>query len=172
MHATAVGQEGLAALVLRRNRRSASIDSRFWPKVDRNGPVVRAELGPCWVWIGSLKDTGYGQLSAPHRGVPLKAHRVSWELHHGPIPDGLWVLHRCDNRRCVRPDHLWLGTDADNKSDMEAKGRRKGPPIVSVCINGHPYDEANTGKTGGRKRCRACAREDARRRRASRKTAA
>lgn len=85
----------------------------------------------CWVWSGTInRTTGYGSLTVERKS--RYAHRLAWELDHGPIPAGLCVLHRCDNRRCVRPDHLFLGTFADNTRDMMAKGeaRQHGPPVV------------------------------------------
>lgn len=97
-------------------KESPSAEERFWAKVDKTGE--------CWVWTASKRTNGYGQIgSTGGRWRPLQAHRVSWVLHFGPIPDGLWVLHRCDNRPCVRPDHLFLGTVTDNNRDMVAKGR-------------------------------------------------
>lgn len=90
-------------------------EERFWSYVDRKSPEE------CWEWTGCRFNTGYGML-----GVGSKCrstHRLSWELHFGPVPGGLWVLHRCDNRSCVNPAHLFLGTARDNYHDSRAKGR-------------------------------------------------
>ena len=75
----------------------------------------------CWIWLGSINDFGYGKLTLNSKSV--RAHRLSWEQHRGPIPDGLWVLHKCDVPCCVNPDHLFLGTRVDNVRDMFQKGR-------------------------------------------------
>lgn len=75
----------------------------------------------CWEWTGAT-TWGYGEVN--RQGISgRRVHRLAWEFAYGPIPDGLMVLHRCDNRSCVRPDHLFLGTAADNMHDMIAKGR-------------------------------------------------
>jgi hypothetical protein len=98
---------------------SRPVAERFWERVNKTAG--------CWLWTGSLGFYGYGQLSAGRNGLtPLRAHRLSWELHNGSIPDGLHVLHHCDNPTCVRPDHLFLGRAADNSLDKVAKGRARG----------------------------------------------
>lgn len=79
----------------------------------------------CWLWAGPLDGWGYGALSIQRR--PVRAHRVSWELHHGPIPDGLSVLHHCDVPRCVNPAHLFLGDQRANMKDKAMKGRSHAP---------------------------------------------
>lgn len=91
---------------------------RFWPKVRKTRS--------CWLWTASVDVHGYGQIggiSADGHRTMFKAHRVSWQLHRGPIPVGMCVLHKCDRPRCVRPAHLFIGTVADNVMDMTAKGR-------------------------------------------------
>lgn len=80
----------------------------------------------CWTWRGHVSRLGYGAFSL---GMEKKAHRVSYALHNGPIPDGLNVLHKCDNRQCVNPDHLFLGTQKDNVLDMCIKGRHRSVPL-------------------------------------------
>jgi hypothetical protein len=99
---------------------------RFWAAVDKTN------ADGCWEWTRARFPSGYGkmQLEGGSRKVPGSrklegAHRLAWTLTHGEIPDGLWVLHKCDNRPCCRPDHLFLGTCADNVRDMVAKGRHR-----------------------------------------------
>jgi hypothetical protein len=75
----------------------------------------------CWLWIGAAINKGYGRIRCS--GIPKLAHRVAWELYRGEIPKALCVLHRCDTKLCVRPDHLFLGTVRDNNLDMVEKGR-------------------------------------------------
>lgn len=98
---------------------SETVERRFWPK-------VRKTPG-CWLWVGS-KTMGYGQLgTGGDVSTKILAHRLSWLLHHGSIPEGVCVLHKCDVRACVRPDHLFLGTHRDNMLDAEVKGRARHP---------------------------------------------
>jgi hypothetical protein len=77
----------------------------------------------CWNWTASTAGKGYGQFRIPGTRKNIYAHRLSYEIHKGPIPEGILVLHSCDNPRCVNPDHLSLGDSGDNLKDMAAKGR-------------------------------------------------
>lgn len=89
-------------------------EERFWSKV---------LIGDgCWEWQGGKFNSGYGLFTVPN-GQPIGAHRFAWELINGPILDGLFVCHRCDNRPCVRPGHMFLGAQSDNMRDMAEKGR-------------------------------------------------
>lgn len=108
---------------------SAKTIARFMRKVDTSGD--------CWKWLGAKDEKGYGRFSVggshkpdgSRRNSMVAAHRFSYEAHVGPIPKSsgnvrMCVLHRCDNPACVRPDHLFVGTDLDNVRDMDRKGRR------------------------------------------------
>jgi hypothetical protein len=101
-------------------RKPVAAGQRFWSKVDKRGP------DECWEWKAKCNPNGYGQFRVKEHTT---AHRVSWELTNGPIPEGLYVCHRCDNPPCVNPAHLFLGTAQDNARDMVKKGRDR----ASVC---------------------------------------
>lgn len=87
--------------------------------------LIRPELGPCWEWNGGRHRNGYGK--AARGGKTRTTHRLAYEAWNGPIPDGMAVLHRCDNRPCMNPAHLFLGTIAENHADMRSKGRQNDP---------------------------------------------
>ena len=90
----------------------------------------------CWLWTGTTNEKGYGQVS--FRGKQRMLHKLSYEIHHGPVPAGHLVCHRCDRPRCWNPVHLWLGTPKQNSLDMSAK-RRQRWQRKTHCANGHPF---------------------------------
>ena len=107
---------------------SAETIKRFWAKVNKDGPVPphAPELGPCWIWMASLRNKGYGAFAYTCDGTLIqdRASRVSFVLSGGVLCDGECVLHRCDVPGCVNPSHLFAGTTAVNNEDMRKKGRR------------------------------------------------
>ena len=107
---------------------------RFWEKVP-------APLGDeCMEWTGHRNQSGYGQHGRD--GKRWMAHRISYEMHNGPIPQGMQVCHHCDNPPCVRPDHLFLGTARDNARDRQNKGRFT-PPVFDR--DSHPMSKISAG---------------------------
>ena len=101
---------------IRGHRPRMSLEQRLFAHVDKTES--------CWLWTGSITNSGYGDLGRTPYDKGWFAHRLSWTIHNGTIPDGLKVLHKCDVRICVNPDHLFIGTHQDNMDDMDAKGRR------------------------------------------------
>lgn len=112
----------------------------------------------CWLWDGAC-DGQYGVINVGQRGFTNKAHRVSWRLHRGPIPDGMHVCHKCDVRCCVNPGHLFLGTRQDNMDDMKRKGRQPKPknPVTRrklsdrdvVCVRNDPRPQKDIAAAYG-----------------------
>lgn len=135
----------------------ASLTERFWSK------VAKREEG-CWNWTASTRN-GYGCLRDQDRTE--YAHRLSYIWHFGEIAEGLVIRHRCDNRLCVRPSHLEVGTKADNSRDMVERGRSPRNAVADngQCANGHPYDEVNTYWWNGSRQCKTCKADWDRRRR-------
>lgn len=140
---------------LGRVRRRTDPVERFMEKIDRS-----AGDGGCWLWTLVPHHSGYGLFQTGHGQV--MAHRFSYELHVGPIPEGLQLDHLCRVRHCVNPAHLEPVTQSENV-------RRGYMATRTHCKNGHPFDEANTRLRAGRGRtCRACDRERQRKAKARR----
>jgi hypothetical protein len=117
----------IANLTKRGHRKPRPWQERFWGKVDKTDK--------CWIWIGG-KAKGYGKIRlGPEDGNRLvAAHKASFEIRSGPIPDGMHVLHNCDNRACVNPDHLYLGSELDNARDRVQRG-------LQVHGSRHPFSK-------------------------------
>jgi hypothetical protein len=100
-------------------RHRVPLADRFWPKV-----ICDLKTG-CWLWTATRNEKGYGLIGSGGRGNTMLAHRAAWLIHHGKLPDDD-ALHTCDNPPCVRPDHLYDGTDAHNQRDVSERGRNQG----------------------------------------------
>ena len=151
-------------------QRAAYVDARplaerFWSRVEK------ADGEACWLWKGARRGE-YGALQT--EGRMEGAHRVSYEINVGPIPEGMEVCHHCDNPPCVRPDHLFLGTTTDNRRDACRKGRARGQPSPEInrsgthrqCCTCHIV-KAITAFSPGNRRCRECRNRKARERSAA-----
>lgn len=114
-------------------RRTISPEIRFWENVKKSDT--------CWLWIGSTRPNGYGRMEVSRENKTYATHRFSWELHNGVIPDGLFVLHKCDIPLCVNPNHLFLGTQNTNMKDRSTKKRFFPTQAHKAAIS-----KANTGK--------------------------
>jgi len=149
--------------------------ARFWRKVDKNGPVLNLDLGPCWRWLGKPHKSGYGRHS-PAPGTIAYAHRFAYALLVGPIAEDLQLDHLCRNTMCVRPTHLEAVTQRVNNARSMSVCATNGRKLH--CDAGHPltgdnvraYTILSTGTVG--RRCRACDAKRAREYRARRAVAA
>ena len=129
-------------------------EAKFWEKVDVRSP------DECWNWKGALGSSGYAQfrLWIGGKRKNFSGSRVAYSYAVGPIPDRLLACHKCDNPKCVNPNHIFLGTQSDNITDMAAK-KRGWRMLNTHCANGHEYNFENTyRRPDGTRDCRTCIR--------------
>jgi len=142
-----------------------SVEERFWPKVNKNGPVWNGSH--CWFWTGLILSTGYGQISMGSRSdgtyKQVSTHRLAYELLLGPIPATLTIHHLCLNRPCVHPAHMVLITRAENTLRAGSLPKARIASAVkhramTHCKRGHPFDDSNTYRPphSNRRVCRIC----------------
>lgn len=125
--------------------------ARFWSKVEKTET--------CWLWTGATSRRGYGTIH--HNGKCRRATHVSWEMANGrEWPDGMYGCHTCDNPNCVRPEHVFPGTQSDNLLDASRKGRlpKKRGPRATPCKRGHSFPEHFRLCASGWYHCRSCER--------------
>lgn len=111
------GRNGLDLIMAANNKNMRPLSVRFAEQYIESG------YDECWAWLGNTSSNGYGSIKLNYK--TLSAHRVSYQLHRGPIPEAVFVCHTCDNKKCVNPSHLFLGTAQDNNTDMHNKGRQR-----------------------------------------------
>lgn len=169
-HAPPLRAARAAVPVGERDRRAAVRDAVSLDAGDVMGKTVRERFeekyipvteSGCWLWLASTRNgCGYGQMHTDRNFKPKYAHRVSYELFKGPIPEGLQVLHICDVRICVNPDHLYVGDQVQNMQDVRQRGN---PPWIQkrakqYCKRGHPLFGRNLYvRPTGFRQCRICA---------------
>ena len=118
----------------------------FWDRVDKTGE--------CWLWLSSKHPSGVGYVQ--FRGKPSYAPIVAWIESHGPIPEGMEICHHCDTPACVRPEHIFAATHAENMKDMQRKGRSRRKE--THCHRGHEFARDGFYWIGTQRRCRPCQR--------------
>lgn len=114
------------------------VEGKFMSFVNRNGPIIRPDLGHCWIFTNRIPRANYGVFQIDKKAYG--AHRVSWTIHCGKIPDGMMICHRCDVKSCVNPVHLYVGDYLDNSMDREKRRReteyiKRGLKSIYVCEN-------------------------------------
>ena len=138
------------------------LTKRFWSKVARLGP------DECWLWQAGVNEHGYGRISTTRADGPVLAHRAAYEAKVGPLAEGEVVRHRCDNPRCVNPNHLIAGTMMDNTADMMERKRHHSFRITH-CPQGHEYLPGSFYSYGNHRMCKTCAKSRASVQRAKKK---